>query len=177
MKHFALIFVALLALTRPVMAEGPPLAGDMHKFRPAATPVELAPLPLALPDGSTPTLADYRGKLLLVNLWATWCAPCIKELPSLERLQQALGGETFTVLTVSLDRGGAYQVEKFFTQQGITDLPKLLDPTGASMKVLRARGLPTSVLVDAQGRELGRLEGDAAWDSAEAKALIAYYLQ
>jgi thiol-disulfide isomerase/thioredoxin len=172
-----LMLICALFVAAPAWAEAPNLTGSMRKFKLSEVPTLVEPLPLALPDGSRPTLADYRGKLVLVNLWATWCAPCVKEMPSLQRLQQTLGGDDFAVLTISLDRGGAAQVARFFDQNGLTALPALLDPTGLSLKVLKARGLPTSVLIDREGREIGRMEGDAQWDTAEAQALVQHFLK
>lgn len=124
-------------------------------------------------DGKDLTLADRKGKVLLVNLWATWCAPCVKEMPSLDRLQAELGGPDFEVVAISLDRGGLNEVKPFFEANGIKALAPYLDPQMTAMKAAQPLpGLPTSILVDREGREVGRLPGAADWSGEEAKALI-----
>lgn len=127
--------------------------------------------PRALPEagftdaeGRALDAGAYTGKGLLINFWATWCAPCVAEMPALQRTQQALGEEGLTVLALSSDRGGRAQVEAFYQRLGITALPVLLDPRSAAARAFGARGLPTSVIVNRQGREVGRLEGEAEWD-------------
>lgn len=171
----AMTLASVTLVAGPVSA-GAPLAGDMQKFalvdKPAAPPA----FNLTDADGNATTLASYSGKLLLVNLWATWCGPCVKEMPTLDALQQEMGSARFTVLPISLDRGGRRQVEAFFAKNGITHLPMVFDPTGSSMAALTVRGLPTTLLIDGKGREIGRLEGDANWSHPATKALIQYYL-
>ena len=109
---------------------------------------------------------------LLVEFWATWCAPCIKELPALDRLEQTLGGPDFVVIALNLDRGGLLEVNPFWTQTGLSNLDIYLDPTMSAGQTLSARGLPTTLLVDRNGLEIARLEGPAEWDSTEA---ISYF--
>ncbi len=115
---------------------------------------------------------EFSGKAVLLNLWATWCAPCLEEMPALDRLQAALGGDTFQVVALSVDRLGHQSVLDFYEQLGITQLGVYLDPAGKSLNNLRVMGLPTSLLLDAQGRELGRYLGSAAWDSEPVLAAI-----
>lgn len=127
--------------------------------------------------GGTPhTLADFRGKVLAINFWATWCAPCKREMPSLGRLQAELGGEDFTVILVSLDRLGAASVAPFLDQMGLEELSSYLDPKMQLWRDVGGRGLPTTILIDVDGVEIGRLEGPAEWDEREALAMIRYYL-
>jgi thiol-disulfide isomerase/thioredoxin len=155
--------------------EGPPLRGTMQKFVLQQQP---APLPdIAFVDRAQNgrALADFRGKVVLLNLWATWCAPCIKEMPSLERLQAALAGPDFTVLALSQDRGGLPLVEKFYREYDLK-LDMFVDKTANTARSLKARGLPTTLLIDAEGREIGRLEGAADWDAPEALALMRHFL-
>nr|WP_282572318.1 TlpA disulfide reductase family protein [Roseomonas acroporae] len=123
-------------------------------------------------EGTPRTVADFAGKALVINLWATWCAPCVAEMPSLDRMQAALAGEGVAVLPLSSDRGGRPVVEAFYRQRGVSHLGVWLDPRGAAMRALGARGLPTSILVDRQGRERARLLGDAAWDSPALLAAV-----
>jgi thiol-disulfide isomerase/thioredoxin len=131
----------------------------------------------ALPDfsftdatGGTHSLAEFAGKGVVLNLWATWCVPCVAELPSLAALAAKLSG--VVVLPLSTDRGGAPVVQKFYASHGIAGLGVWLDPKGAAAEALHARGLPTTLLIDRQGRERARLEGGADWASAEAVAAI-----
>ena len=135
--------------------------------------------PAALPDvaftdgeGRDRNLGEWRGKVVLVNLWATWCAPCKLEMPSLDRLQAKLGGADFAVLPISLDRTGPEKPRQFLTTNGLKNLDLFLDRGSTLMQTLRMPGLPLSVLVDRQGREIARLAGPAEWDSAEAETMI-----
>jgi thiol-disulfide isomerase/thioredoxin len=121
-------------------------------------------------------LSDFAGRVVLLNLWATWCAPCVREMPTLDRLQAELGGPDFEVVALSSDRAGAAAVEPFFRTHGLSRLGVYLDPQGEATRALGTRGLPTTVLIDREGREVGRLEGVAEWDSPEAKALIRAYI-
>lgn len=135
-------------------------------------PLPAPQTPFADGDGRTVTLADFKGRVVLLNLWATWCAPCVKEMPSLDRLQAALGGEDFAVVALSFDRKGAEVVRPFYATAGLTHLAVHLDPKNAMLKALEVRGLPISLLIDRTGAIVGRLEGPAEWDSPEALALI-----
>jgi len=123
-------------------------------------------------DGKEQTLSDWRGQVLLVNLWATWCAPCKVEMPSLDRLQAKLGGPDFKVLPISLDWSGPEKPRTFLEREKLTNLPLYLDNTRGIMNKVGATGLPLSILIDREGREIARLAGAAEWDSAEAEALI-----
>jgi thiol-disulfide isomerase/thioredoxin len=109
---------------------------------------------------------------MVVNLWATWCVPCVAELPSLARLSKTLAPDDIAVLPLSSDRGGAPTVQAFFQQHGITGLPILLDPRSAAIRACHARGIPTSLIVDKRGREVARLEGSADWSTPAAAQLI-----
>lgn len=123
-------------------------------------------------EGRDRNLGEWRGKVILVNLWATWCAPCKREMPSLDRLQAKLGGADFAVLPISLDRTGPEKPRQFLASNGLTNLDLFLDRGGTLMQTLRVSGLPLSVLIDRQGREIARLAGPAEWDGAEAEAVI-----
>lgn len=123
-------------------------------------------------EGKPHGVADFAGRGLVVNLWATWCAPCVAEMPALDRAQAALAGQGVVVLALSSDRGGKAQVEGFYRERGIRTLGIWLDPRGAAMRALGARGLPTTVIVDRQGQERARLEGAAEWDTPEMLAAI-----
>jgi thiol-disulfide isomerase/thioredoxin len=126
--------------------------------------------------GGPATLADFRRQVVLVNFWATWCAPCVAEMPALERLHQALAGEGFTVLAISQDRGGSAVVAPFLNRLDLQQLPIYLDSKGVLARAFALKGLPTSFLIDRDGRVLAGLVGPAAWDSREAIDFIRYYL-
>ena len=140
--------------------------------------------PLPVPEtrfldgsGKEVALADFKGRVVLVNFWATWCAPCIRELPSLDRLQAEIGGRDFTVLAINEDRGGAATAAPFLEKHGWKNLAVHADRQMALARALGLRGMPSTYLVDRNGRVVGSLTGVAEWDSEEAKALIRHYLK
>jgi thiol-disulfide isomerase/thioredoxin len=123
-------------------------------------------------DGTSRSAKDFQGKALLINLWATWCPPCVAEMPSLDRAAGLLAGEGFVVLPLSSDRGGAAQVRGFYERTAVRHLPVALDPRGAAARAFGARGLPTTVILGRDGEEVARAEGDVAWDDAEVLAML-----
>ncbi len=136
------------------------------------TPAPVQELQFADGEGKPRSLADFRGKVVLLNVWATWCLPCRKEMPTLDRLQEALGGDQFEVVALSIDRGGADAVRKFYTEIGIRHLAIHVDASGRGGVALTTYGLPTTLLIDAEGRELGRLIGPAEWDAPDMVAFL-----
>jgi thiol-disulfide isomerase/thioredoxin len=137
------------------------------------------PKPQNLPDftfvdagGGTKSLADFSGKVVLLNIWATWCVPCREEMPAFDALQTALGGEDFQVVAVNIDKGGPDKARDFLEETGATHLALYIDPPAKLFHTLKAVGMPTTLLIDRDGREIGRLVGPADWASAEAKRLI-----
>ena len=149
------------------MATGPLAAFVVKPQRPA-----VADLAFADGEGKPLKLSDWRGKVTLVNLWATWCAPCRKEMPALAELQSKLGGPDFEVLAISIDRKGATASAAFLDEAKATALKLYVDPSSKALGALQAIGLPASVLVDREGREIGRLLGPAEWNAPEAEQLI-----
>lgn len=138
------------------------------------------PLPdIAFQDeaGATHKLAEFRGKTVLLNIWATWCWPCRKEMPTLDRLQAALGGKRFEVVALSIDMEGLDKVKKFIADLSIQHLPIYIDPTSRVTGDLGVSGLPTTLLIDPSGEELARLIGPAEWDSADMQTLLKKYIQ
>lgn len=172
------LLVACLSLiiAGPVRAGDAGLAdlatGEVQNFIAVPSPQPVPELALVGPDGEAASLEDFRGRVVLLNFWATWCAPCIHEMPALDRLQAALGGDEFTVLVASVDRGGLDVAAPFLEELGIEHLQTHIDPAMAGFRALGGKVMPTTLLLDAQGRELGRLEGPAEWDAPEAQALI-----
>ncbi len=146
--------------------------GQMAAYVKTKTPEALPEITFNDASGKALSLADFKGKTVLLNLWATWCAPCREEMPSLDRLQNALGSDKFEVVALSLDRKGAEAAQKFLNETKVTHLKLYIDATAKHGTTLRAIGMPTTILIDKEGRELGRLTGPAEWDSEEAKKLI-----
>jgi len=116
-------------------------------------------------DGARRSLGDFRGKVVLLNIWATWCGPCRREMPTLDRLQSKLGGPEFEVVALSIDRAGIPVVKKFYEELGLKALRVYVDKTSRTTQELGIVGLPTTLLLDREVRELGRLVGPAEWDS------------
>ncbi|MDX2155964.1 MAG: TlpA disulfide reductase family protein [Hyphomicrobiaceae bacterium] len=146
--------------------------GQMAAFVFKKASEELPDHPFQDVDGKERSLKEWRGKVVLLNLWATWCAPCRKEMPGLDRLQGELGSDQFQVVAVSADKTGIAGAKKFLDQIRVEKLGVYADPTVRIHAGLKAIGMPATLLIDRQGREIGRLVGPAEWDSAEAKALI-----
>ena len=154
----------------------PPLTGWMEQFSFKDPPLPAPQTPFLAGNGAEVKLGDFEGRVLLVNFWATWCAPCIRELPSLDRLQAELEDEGLLVLAVSQDRGGAAVAGPFLEKHGIRTLGLFLDSKMRLGRELGVRGLPWTFLIDRQGRIIGELPGYAEWDSKEAVALLRHYL-
>jgi thiol-disulfide isomerase/thioredoxin len=146
--------------------------GAMARFKPARPPKPMPDLEFLDADDKSLRLANLTGKARLINLWATWCAPCVKEMPSLDRLQAALPRDRFVVLPISLDGPSKAKVAPFYKERELTNLGIYYDKGRKAMSVLGVSLLPTSILVDPVGRELGRIEGDADWDTPEGIALM-----
>ena len=136
------------------------------KFIMHAAPKAVAGVAFEDAQGGQRSLADFRGKVVLLNIWATWCVPCRKEMPALDRLQTTLGGDNFEVVPLSIDRGGMDVVRKFYAEVGIQKLGMYRDNSGSATRELGAVGIPTTLLIDRAGHEIGRLIGPAEWDSA-----------
>jgi thiol-disulfide isomerase/thioredoxin len=118
-------------------------------------------------EGQARSLADFKGKVVLLNIWATWCIPCRKEMPALDRLQATLGGPDFEVVPVSIDRGGRDTVAKFYAEAGIRNLAMYIDASGQAVRTLGAVGLPTTLIINRGGDEIDRIIGPLAWDAPE----------
>jgi thiol-disulfide isomerase/thioredoxin len=180
----------IAALFVPGMEPGMRGAGHMAAEQEAAAPAPAlgifvkAAEPQAVPDlsftsadGKQHRLSEWRGKVVLLNLWATWCAPCKVEMPSLDRLQAKLGGDAFAVLALSVDRTGIGKPAEFFSGNNISRLAVYNDSESAATAALRASGLPVSVVLDGQGREAGRLTGPADWDSPATIAKLEEFIK
>jgi thiol-disulfide isomerase/thioredoxin len=158
----------------PALADvGPALVkGSVAKFKLAAAAKPLPDFAFLNVQDQELKLSAWRGKTVLVNFWATWCAPCVKEMPSLDKLQAELGKERFAVLPLSLDGATRAKVAPFYEAAKLTTLGIWFDKGRKVQQALDVSLLPTSILIDGQGREIGRLEGEADWDTPEAIALM-----
>ncbi len=170
MSRLILILAISLAWTGAAIA-GPQGFAVHHEPQPIAN------VRFVTEDGIRMDMEDMRGKVVLVNVWATWCVPCREEMPTLDALQAELGGNRFEVVALSIDRAGSQVVRRFYDEIGVTDLGVYVDETMLSATALRTVGLPTTLLVDADGRELGRLVGPAAWDDPEMVSFLRGFVE
>jgi len=159
-------------------SDDPPLfLGYMGQFT-LVQPLRPAPLtPMLAADGERLDLTRFRGRVVLLNFWATWCAPCIREMPTLLALQDAFAGEAFAMVALSVDRKEWQVIKPFLKQHRLERLGVYVDVDRKAFKAFAVRGLPVTYLIDHEGRYVGYLEGPAEWDSDEAKALIRYYVE
>jgi thiol-disulfide isomerase/thioredoxin len=137
-----------------------------------SSPRSIASISFADWQGRARALSDFKGKVVVLNIWATWCVPCRTEMPALDRLEQMLAGPDFEVVPVSIDRGGLDAVTKFYADIAVTHLAKYTDTSGQILRSLGAIGLPTTLIVDRAGNEVGRVVGPAEWDSPEVANLL-----
>lgn len=171
----------VLALLIPLLLPGLGSAAGSDADSPDRTRLGefvASPTPLPAPSvtftdtmGAAADLSDFRGKVVVLNLWATWCEPCLREMPSLDRLQSHFGGR-IVVLAVSEDRGGAKAVEPFIAKLGLKAVKVYIDPKSEAGHAFDVQGLPTSFLIDNDGKVRGRVEGAADWDSPKLAAVI-----
>jgi thiol-disulfide isomerase/thioredoxin len=182
---FVVIATGVVSLYRKPAEQSKPMtakieidndAPQLAKFVTHPAPKPVAALNVITADGAAASLEAMAGELLVVNFWATWCAPCRKEMPQLDALAARYDGRGVTVVALSLDRSGAAKGEKFLNELGVTNLVRLYDPSYKSARAVGLIGLPTTLLVDGAGREIGRLAGEADWDAPEVHALLDYYL-
>ena len=178
MKFWSFVLYLALGLSANIavadMADVAALrTGDMKKLIFLSEPKPVTDAAFIGEDGSEMTLAAYEGKYVLLNFWATWCAPCRKEMPMLSELQAELGGEAFEVVTLATGRNLEPAMKKFFAEIGVDNLPLHRDPKQAVARQMGVLGLPITVIVDPQGNQIARLQGDADWNSDSARAIIS----
>ena len=156
--------LALALMPKPAFARAP--------FKLAGDPVPLLSPPFEDGDGRRLLLSDFAGRVVLLNIWATWCPPCREEMPALDALQRALGGPGFAVVPLSIDRDGISAVRRFYREIGIRDLGLYWGEDLRVQLAFAAIGLPTTLLIDRKGREVARIYGPAGWDQPAAIAQI-----
>ena len=152
-------------------------AGDMAKLVIHKAPRDRIDEPFLDFDGNSLTLADYSGKVVLLNIWATWCPPCRAEMPSLDRLAGELQGPDFALVALSIDRADVSRVAQFFEEIQIQNLDIRTDRKSNFARKAGVLGLPMTLILDRQGREIARMLGDAAWDTPEARALLDRFIE
>lgn len=145
------------------------LTGDMKKLS-LSEPVALPEAVLLDGSEAEHSLAEYKGKWVVLNFWATWCAPCRAEMPSLDRLAVAM--PEIAVVPVATGRNAVEQIQKFYTEAGVVNLPVLRDPKSGLARAMGVLGLPVTVILNPEGQEVARLIGDAEWDSEAAQAVL-----
>lgn len=174
--RFCVLYMALALSANTVSAEIETSKalreGDMKKLMFHSTPRDISSA--AFVDGDQEgSLQDYTGQYVLLNFWATWCAPCRKEMPMLSELQTELGGDTFRVLTIATGRNMPVAIDKFFEDISVENLPKFRDPKMDIARDMSVFGLPVTVVISPEGQEIARLQGDADWSSPSAKAVLS----
>ena len=150
-----------------------PVPAAMERFEATSELVQVPDVAF-VEDGATDrTLGDFRGRGVVLNFWATWCAPCVHEMPALDHLRAELADEGVDVLALSSDFGGAKVVERFYAKNDIANLPVLNDTRGRLAQAFGLKGLPTTILIDAEGREVGRVVGPAEWAEEEVAQFLS----
>ncbi|VDC23270.1 Thiol:disulfide interchange protein TlpA [Pseudogemmobacter humi] len=172
-KTLAVLYTVLALGANPALAEDPAALreGDMKKLALHEAPVALPEAALVTLDDAPASLAEYRGKWVVLNFWATWCAPCRAEMPSLDRLQAAL--PDLAVVPVATGRNEPAAITRFYEEAGIANLPVLRDPKSGLSRQMGIMALPVTVILNPEGQEVARLIGDAEWDSASAQAVLS----
>ena len=171
-KLLLVLYTGLALGANPGLADVASLRdGDMKKLALHEVPVAIPEAVLLDAEDAEHALADYKGKWVVLNFWATWCAPCREEMPSLDRLQTAM--PEIAVVPVATGRNAVAGIKRFFEEAGVTSLPILRDPQSTLAREMSVLGLPVTVILNPDGQEVARLIGDAEWDSASAKAILA----
>lgn len=178
MRYFilTLFYSAALLGANPAFVASEEIAalkvGEFRKLVVHETPRALPESAFESFEGAPLALSDYRGKWILVNFWATWCAPCRKEMPALAQLQKDRSGADFEVITIATSRSAPAGMVRFFENNGIENLPLHRDPKGRMARSLAVLGLPVTLLISPDGKEVARMQGDADWSGEEAHALL-----
>jgi thiol-disulfide isomerase/thioredoxin len=172
----AVLYTALVVFANGAAADVAALEGlregDMKKLVFHADPKPLPQAEFTDLAGAPHSMADYAGKWVVLNFWATWCAPCRQEMPTLSALQAEMGGDDLAVVTLATGRNPPQAITRFFEEAGVANLPDYIDPTHNLARPMGVMGLPVTVIVDPEGREVARLMGEATWNGDSAKAIL-----
>ncbi len=172
----ALLYTALTIVANTAVADMSDVAelrtGDMRKLMFHSAPMAGSDVAFTSESGSEMTLADYEGHYVVLNFWATWCAPCRKEMPHLSALQTQLGGDKMQVVTIATGRNPRPAMERFLAEIGVDNLPLHTDPRQALARNMGVLGLPVTIILDPTGQEIARMQGDADWSSDSAVAIM-----
>lgn len=175
----AVLYAAAATIANPVLAAEPDIAaliemrqGDMKKLAFTESPADAVQTGFIDRDENPVSFADFSGKYLLVNFWATWCAPCRHEMPTLDALQKAFGGDDFQVVAIATGHNPLPAIESFFTEAEVKDITIYRDPKQKLAREMSVLGLPMTMILNPQGQEIARLRGDADWFSEDAQAII-----
>ena len=177
-RHFlgaSVLFAGFAASSLPLAAK-PTLTNQGNQYRLLQPPIQVPLSLIETGSGGITNLRAFAGKVILVNFWATWCVPCIAEMPELDRLQAELGGDDFQVVPLSIDEGGTEAVRTFYDRHKLTSLGIFHDTGGDASKALPLYGLPITYLVDRRSRARGYIMGATEWNDSEARRMIEWYL-
>ncbi len=177
--RYLLLGVYLLAMFfgfQPAQADGPPLEGEMSRFNFSATESPFSNVSFNDAADNQVYLSQFRGKIVVLNVWASWCGPCVMEMPTLDHLQASFSPNDLVVLPVSIDRGGAHQAMPYLSRMGVHTMTPYFDHSNAIGRLLGASRIPVTVIIGRDGNEIGRFIGTTEWDSDEAKSLIKYFI-
>ncbi|MCA0044334.1 TlpA disulfide reductase family protein [Celeribacter litoreus] len=170
--YTALSLTAIPAAAQDLIALNALREGDLRKLNFHDTPQEVSQLSFADLDGNVETLADYEGKLVILNFWATWCFPCREEMPAFDQLSAAYADQDFVVLPIASGHNPVPAIKKFYANAGIEHLPIRIEPTGKLAAEMGVRAFPGSFIISPNGKEIASLVGDAEWFSDSAQAIV-----
>jgi thiol-disulfide isomerase/thioredoxin len=179
MSRFLFLFAFLFSMHAACAAEplSPPLNGDVAAFQVVNAPVQLSQVILGADKGSV-YLSDFKTNLVVLNIWATWCPPCVEELPSLNALQHAMGSNTFKVITVSIDTTGVAAVKKYLADNKLDMLTPYVDSNQDIQRLEDLRGMPgipITLILDPQMKLLAKIQGEVDWNGRDAREMLEYY--
>ncbi len=177
----ALLYTALVGLANSATADMSAIAdlreGEMRKLIFHSAPIDSSDTPFVSESGEETTLAVYHGQYVVLNFWATWCAPCRKEMPHLAEMQTVLGGDDLQVVTIATGRNPRPAMERFFEEIGVDNLPLHTDPRQGLARSMGVLGLPVTIILAPDGSEIARMQGDADWSSDNAFAVMRALLE
>jgi thiol-disulfide isomerase/thioredoxin len=177
--RYAFLFFYLFSILfafRPAQADGPPLDGEMSRFNFSTSEAPFSNVSLTDQDDNQSYLSQFRGKVVVLNVWASWCGPCVMEMPGLDHLQASFSSNDLAVVPVSIDRGGAHQAMPYLNRMNVHAMTPYFDHSNSIGRLLGASRIPVTVIIGRDGNEIGRFIGTTEWDSEEAKSLIKYFI-